>query len=137
MQNSCYNITNVLNLKYKYNIKSCLGNFAGLGCNFCGENYYTWMDCNVYCSPAPGHYNSCNPQTGEKVCVTGKTGVNCDICTTDYYSKNCIIHCIPVIGNYSCNPKSGEKDCVNGKIGLHCSSCKKDRVLGQDCDAGV
>ena len=129
-------------LRMKHRITSCSDNFTGLGCNYCADHYFT-ENCDVVCSPVPESY-SCDSQTGEKVCVLGKAGEDCNRCAdgwagtdckqcaTHYYPVGrCSVFCKPTDNIYECTAE-GEKSCLGNYAGLDCRECK-DHYYGTTC----
>ncbi|XP_063684804.1 protein draper-like [Bolinopsis microptera] len=89
----------------------------------CKENYYPAQKCNRHCELVPGNY-TCNQVTGEKICLEGKEGEdcdeclnknkeggNCDKCIKNYYG-DCTVYCKPDSEHYNCL-ENGTKICVD------------------------
>ena len=86
-------------LEYDYRLVSCSVDFMGPGCSF-------------FCAPVVANY-TCNPSTGEKVCVTGKKGQDCDQCVAEhFYGPNCNLRSLPLD---SCTVSS-----VAGRVLVNC-----------------
>ena len=129
-------------LQIKFKIETCYGNFGGLGCSFCIDNYYTIL-CNKHCQPVQGNY-TCN-SSGDKLCVEHKTGENCDMCQKEWRGeqceecaenyfpeKVCNVKCTAVDGRYSCSDL-GRKVCNENWKGAECDGCAEHRT-GETCE---
>ncbi|XP_070193339.1 delta-like protein C [Littorina saxatilis] len=82
------------------------------------DAYYHTSECDVYCKArddSQGHY-TCNATTGEKICMRGWTGNNCNVdideCLAGPCSNNAPCHNLP--GTYECV-------CTNGYTGQDCN----------------
>ncbi|XP_063684680.1 cell death abnormality protein 1-like [Bolinopsis microptera] len=95
----------------------------GSGDKDCKEHYYPQQICNTHCKPVTGNY-TCNQTTGERICVEGKKGQdcdecqninkegrNCDKCIENHFGEDCSVHCNESQGNYTCDQNTGEKKC--------------------------
>ena len=129
-------------LEIEFKISDCFGNFVGLGCNLCIDNFYTSL-CNKYCLPVNGNY-SCNT-LGDKVCTEHKTGDNCEICQKEWVGVNCEecaenyfpekvcnVTCLAVEGRYTCSDE-GKKVCNEKRAGVECEVCAEKRT-GTNCE---
>ena len=129
-------------IEIKFKIETCYGNFGGLGCSFCTDNYYT-SSCNKYCQPVHGNY-TCNT-SGNKVCADHKFGEPCDICQKEWSGekceecaenyfpeKVCNVTCTAEDGRYTCS-NSGTKVCNENWKGAECDNCADQRA-GETCE---
>ena len=130
----------------------CDPNFQGPNCNTCIQDYYPQGICNVFCQPrndSGGHF-TCDPVTGDRVCLPGYTGSNCafcignfrepdctecdpkfqgidcNMCAQDYYPQGiCNRFCQPqdnATGHFSCD-SNGNQVCLPGYTGPNCAFC--------------
>ena len=99
--------------------KTCQGT-SGFNCDEsgekdCKENFYPPQKCYTLCVPVTGNY-TCNPTTGDKICVEEKEGENCDECQNRnkegrncedclkyHYGDDCTVYCKPDIRHYNCS----------------------------------
>ena len=91
----------------------------------CKEHLYPPQKCDTHCEPVVGNY-TCNQMTGERICVEGKggeecdeclnsnnlEGSNCDRCIEQHYGEDCTVYCKPDIEHYNCSD-NGIKLCVD------------------------
>ena len=138
-----FNMADGAYLEIQFKIETCDGNFGGLGCSFCINNYYT-SSCNKYCNPVLGNY-TCNT-SGNKVCADHVTGENCDICQKEWSGekceecaenffpeKVCNLTCTAVKGRYSCSDL-GEKVCNENWKGAECDNYVDNTTgVGNNC----
>ena len=81
----------------------------------CRDHFYPPQKCDTHCEPVVGNY-TCNQMTGEKICVEGKKGEDCDECLNSnkegrncekcieyYHGENCTIYCKPDNEHYHCS----------------------------------
>ena len=97
---------------------------GGSGETICRDHFYPPQKCDTHCVPVTGNY-TCNKSTGEKICVEGKEGEDCDECLNSnkegrncedcieyYHGENCTVYCEPDIDHYNCSD-NGIKLCVD------------------------
>ena len=129
-------------LEIKFKIETCHGNFGGLGCSFCIDNYYT-SSCNKYCQPVHGNY-TCNT-SGNKICADHRTGEKCEKCSEgwggnkcqecaqDYYPEGiCNVKCTEEENNFTCK-EDGSKACYQNWRGEECENCSEG-YFNEFCD---
>lgn len=68
---------------------------------------------------------------GEKVCLTHKTGENCDECVERYFGVNCTVYCALDPTRYTCTSE-GAKDCLDNYTGEECDECA-EHYYGVNC----
>ena len=126
------------------NCEECISNHYGEDCStfceetdnytcdksggkLCKEYFYPAEKCDINCEPVSGNF-TCNQTTGQKICVVGKAGENCDICENRnkvglscekckqfIYGPDCTIHCKPDSDFYNCS-NNGSKICHNSTM---------------------
>ena len=129
-------------LEIKFKIETCDGNFGGLGCSFCIDNYYT-SSCDKYCQPVHGNY-TCNT-SGNKICADHRTGEKCEKCSEgwggnkcqecaqDYYPEGiCNVKCTEEENNFTCK-EDGSKACYQNWRGEECENCSEG-YFNEFCD---
>ena len=101
------------------------------GGKICKEHFYPAGICDINCEPAPGNF-TCDQTTGQKICVDGKAGDNCDKCAVNYYPKNtCEVYCPPAPNRYVCT-EQGLKQCLQYRTGSDCEECISNHYR-EDC----
>ena len=81
------------------------------GGKICKEHFYPAEKCDVECEPVPANF-TCNQKSGQKICVDGKAGKNCDKCAENFYPEQiCEIYCPPAPNRYTCT-EQGLKQCL-------------------------
>ena len=113
---------------------------GGSGEKICRDHYYPPQLCDNHCELVPDNY-TCNQTTGEKICVEGKEGEdcddcqnrnkeggNCDKCIENHHGENCTVYCKPdeyfvcsEIGHKICldNSTSVANNCRDGKNNIN------------------
>ena len=118
------------------------------GGKLCKEHFYPAEKCDINCEPELGNF-TCNQTTGQKICVEGKAGNNCDVCENKnkvgqscdkckkfHYGPNCTVHCEPEIGLYTCM-ENGTKLCqdksANAEDNCHLKNLNIPVIVGHPC----
>ena len=68
-------------------------------------------------------------------CDGNFTGLGCNFCKVNYFTKLCDKYCVPQAGNYTCNTTTGDKVCENNRVGKDCVCT--DNFTGVDCNQCV
>ena len=101
------------------------------GRKICKEHFYPAEKCDINCEPVLSNF-TCNQTTGQKICVEGKAGDNCDKCAKDYYPKDtCEVHCPATPNRYICT-EQGQRQCLQNRTGSDCEECISHHY-GEDC----
>ena len=69
-------------------------------------------------------------------CEGNFTGLGCNFCKVNYFTKLCNKYCVPQVGIYTCNTTTGDKVCENNRVGKDCDVCR-DHFTGVDCNQCV
>ena len=102
----------------------------------CKENFYPPQKCDTRCVPVTGNY-TCNQITGEKICMEGKEGEdcdecqnrnkeggNCDKCIENHDGENCTVYCKP--DDYFVCSEIGHKICLDNSTSV-ANNCREGK----------
>ncbi|KAK7102725.1 delta-like protein C isoform X2 [Littorina saxatilis] len=105
------------------------------------DAYYHASECDVYCKSrddSQGHY-TCNPTSGEKLCLPGWQGENCATDIDECGSRPCYNNavCSNLPGTYQCTCPSGftGRDCDVIDSACHSSPCQHQGTCNGSVDS--